>query len=83
MAQAIALYGMVMAVVSANALHGDANLYKGFLQSGTGLRVGSNGLVASFAISILSSSSVPGMTKQPWLFVGMVTILTLAEVLSL
>uniref|UniRef100_A0A2K6TAI6 V-type proton ATPase proteolipid subunit n=1 Tax=Saimiri boliviensis boliviensis TaxID=39432 RepID=A0A2K6TAI6_SAIBB len=72
MAGIIAIYGLVVAVLIANSLNDDISLYRSFLQLGAGLSVGLSGLAVGFAIGI-----------QPRLFVGMILILTFAEVLGL
>uniref|UniRef100_A0A8C3LQR1 V-type proton ATPase proteolipid subunit n=1 Tax=Chrysolophus pictus TaxID=9089 RepID=A0A8C3LQR1_CHRPC len=82
MAGIIAIYGLVVAVLIANALH-HITLFKSFLQLGAGLSVGLSGLAAGFAIGIVGDAGVRGTAQQPRLFVGMILILIFAEVLGL
>uniref|UniRef100_A0A8C0VKT3 V-type proton ATPase proteolipid subunit n=15 Tax=Passeriformes TaxID=9126 RepID=A0A8C0VKT3_CYACU len=83
MAGIIAIYGLVVAVLIANALSPDITLFKSFLQLGAGLSVGLSGLAAGFAIGIVGDAGVRGTAQQPRLFVGMILILIFAEVLGL
>ncbi|KYO32445.1 putative N-acetylglucosamine-6-phosphate deacetylase [Alligator mississippiensis] len=83
MAGIIAIYGLVVAVLIANALSSTITLYKSFLQLGAGLSVGLSGLAAGFAIGIVGDAGVRGTAQQPRLFVGMILILIFAEVLGL
>lgn len=83
MAGIIAIYGLVVAVLIANALSAEITLFKSFLQLGAGLSVGLSGLAAGFAIGIVGDAGVRGTAQQPRLFVGMILILIFAEVLGL
>ncbi|XP_074961974.1 V-type proton ATPase 16 kDa proteolipid subunit c isoform X1 [Phalacrocorax aristotelis] len=83
MAGIIAIYGLVVAVLIANALSPSITLFKSFLQLGAGLSVGLSGLAAGFAIGIVGDAGVRGTAQQPRLFVGMILILIFAEVLGL
>ncbi|XP_065500948.1 V-type proton ATPase 16 kDa proteolipid subunit c [Caloenas nicobarica] len=83
MAGIIAIYGLVVAVLIANALSSSITLFKSFLQLGAGLSVGLSGLAAGFAIGIVGDAGVRGTAQQPRLFVGMILILIFAEVLGL
>ncbi|KAL9835894.1 V-type proton ATPase 16 kDa proteolipid subunit c isoform 1-T1 [Geothlypis trichas] len=83
MAGIIAIYGLVVAVLIANALSPEITLFKSFLQLGAGLSVGLSGLAAGFAIGIVGDAGVRGTAQQPRLFVGMILILIFAEVLGL
>ncbi|OXB59282.1 hypothetical protein ASZ78_007803 [Callipepla squamata] len=83
MAGIIAIYGLVVAVLIANALSPTITLFKSFLQLGAGLSVGLSGLAAGFAIGIVGDAGVRGTAQQPRLFVGMILILIFAEVLGL
>uniref|UniRef100_A0A8B9BHE2 V-type proton ATPase proteolipid subunit n=1 Tax=Anser brachyrhynchus TaxID=132585 RepID=A0A8B9BHE2_9AVES len=69
MAGIIAIYGLVVAVLIANALSPSITLFKSFLQLGAGLSVGLSGLAAGFAIGIVGDAGVRGTAQQPRLFV--------------
>lgn len=56
MAQIIAIYGLVVAVVITNSLTEKMALYTGFVQLGAGLAVGLCGLAAGFAIGIVGDA---------------------------
>ncbi|XP_074148041.1 V-type proton ATPase 16 kDa proteolipid subunit c-like [Sminthopsis crassicaudata] len=83
MAGIIAIYGLVVAVLIANAVSPGISLFKSFLHLGAGLSVGLSGLAAGFAIGIVGDSGVWGSAQQPRLFVGMILVLIFAEVLGL
>ncbi|KAK3313553.1 V-ATPase proteolipid subunit C-like domain-containing protein [Apodospora peruviana] len=83
MAQVLAIYGLVAAVILSNSLFENLSLFAGFLQLGAGLAVGLCGLAAGFAIGIVGDAGVRASTQQPRLYTGMVLLLILAEVLGL
>jgi len=87
MAGIIAIYGLVVAALIANAVKeggpGGYKLFHGFLHLGAGLSVGLSGLAAGFAIGVVGDAGVRGTAQQPRLFVGMILILIFAEVLGL
>lgn len=85
MAGIVAIYGLVVAAVIANAIKAPPSytLYQGFLHMGAGLTVGLSGLAAGFAIGVVGDAGVRGIAQQPRLFVGMILILIFAEVLGL
>lgn len=84
MAGIIAIYGLVVAVLIANAIDDKTyTLYKSFVHLGAGLSVGLSGLAAGYAIGIVGDAGVRGTAQQPRLFVGMILILIFAEVLGL
>ncbi|XP_068120853.1 V-type proton ATPase 16 kDa proteolipid subunit c-like [Hyperolius riggenbachi] len=83
MADIIAIYGLVVAVLIANNILPAIPLYKSFLHLGAGLSVGLSGLASGFAIGIVGAAGVRGTAQQPRLFVGMILILIFAEVLGL
>lgn len=56
MAQILSVYGIVAAVIIANALKEKMALYTGFMQFGAGLAVGLCGMAAGFAIGIVGDS---------------------------
>jgi len=84
MAGVIGIYGLIIAVIIANAV--DQNTYtsyKGFAHLGSGLSVGLSGLAAGMAIGIVGDAGVRATAQQPKLFVGMILILIFAEALGL
>ncbi|XP_065210657.1 V-type proton ATPase 16 kDa proteolipid subunit c-like [Planococcus citri] len=85
MAGIIAIYGLIVAILILNDIHGPEkySLYRGFLHLGSGLSVGFSGLAAGFAIGIVGDAGVRGTAQQPRLYVGMILILIFAEVLGL
>ncbi|KAJ1335137.1 V-type H+-transporting ATPase proteolipid subunit [Microdochium nivale] len=83
MAQILAIYGLVAAVIIAGDLDEYMPLHQGFLQFGAGISVGLCGMAAGFAIGIIGDAGVRASTQQPRLYVGMVLILIFAEVLGL
>lgn len=84
MAGIIAIYGLVVAVLIANAINDKTyTLYRSFVHLGAGLSVGLSGLAAGYAIGIVGDAGVRGTAQQPRLFVGMILILIFAEVLGL
>ncbi|KAH7038151.1 V-ATPase proteolipid subunit C-like domain-containing protein, partial [Microdochium trichocladiopsis] len=83
MAQILAIYGLVSAVIISGDLDPYLPLHQGFLQLGAGISVGLCGLAAGFSIGIIGDAGVRASTQQPRLYVGMVLILIFAEVLGL
>jgi len=84
MAGIIAIYGLVVAALIANALDPkEYTLFQSYVHLGAGLSVGLSGLAAGFAIGIVGDAGVRGTAQQPRLFVGMILILIFAEVLGL
>jgi len=85
MAGIIAIYGLVVAALVANAIKAPPNysLYQSFVHLGAGLSVGLSGCAAGYAIGIVGDCGVRGTAQQPRLFVGMILILIFAEVLGL
>ncbi|KAI9296831.1 V-type ATPase [Neoconidiobolus thromboides FSU 785] len=83
MAGIIAIYGLVVAVMSSGSLNAQMPLYNGFIILAAGLSVGFSGLAAGFAIGIVGDAGVRAIAQQPRLFVGMILILIFAEVLGL
>lgn len=82
----IAIYGLVVSVLIANAISNPAqgySVYKGFLHFGAGLSVGLSGVGSGIAIGIVGDAGVRGTAQQQKLFVGMILILIFAEVLGL
>jgi V-type H+-transporting ATPase 16kDa proteolipid subunit len=95
----IAVYALVIAVLTASAINPDQNyaLFTAFLHLAAGLSVGGSGLAAGYAISIVgdmvgnidlgeSSDDEQGVRsymQESRIFVGMVLILIFAEVLGL
>ncbi|XP_021573422.1 V-type proton ATPase 16 kDa proteolipid subunit-like [Carlito syrichta] len=65
MADIIAIYGLVVAVLIANSLNDGINLYRSFHQLGAGLSVDLSGLAAGFAIGIVGDTGVRGTAQQP------------------
>lgn len=85
MAGIIAIYGLVVAALVANAIKPppDYSLYESFNHLGAGLSVGLSGVGAGYAIGVVGDAGVRGTAQQPRLFVGMILILIFAEVLGL
>ncbi|KAJ9077653.1 vacuolar ATPase V0 domain subunit c [Entomophthora muscae] len=83
MAGIIAIYGLVVSVLSANSLKANMSLFSGFIVLASGLSVGLSGLAAGFAIGIVGDAGVRAIAQQPRLFVGVILILIFAEVLGL
>ncbi|VDP09645.1 unnamed protein product [Soboliphyme baturini] len=85
MAGIIAIYGLVVAVIIAQAVKQvpEYTLFNGFCGFGAGVAVGLSGLAAGYAIGVVGDAGVRGTAQQPRLFVGMILILIFAEVLGL
>ncbi|KAL5012051.1 hypothetical protein ScPMuIL_010602 [Solemya velum] len=83
MAGIIAIYGLVVAALIANAITEEYTMFKSLTHFGAGLSVGLSGLAAGFAIGVVGDAGVRGTAQQPRLFVGMILILIFAEVLGL
>ncbi|KAL7750283.1 vacuolar ATPase V0 domain subunit c [Sorochytrium milnesiophthora] len=83
MAGIIAIYGLVVSVLTIGNLKQGMSLFDGFTGLGAGLSVGLSGLAAGFAIGIVGDAGVRGSGQQPRLFIGMILILIFAEVLGL
>ncbi|KAI8801683.1 V-ATPase proteolipid subunit C-like domain-containing protein [Cladochytrium replicatum] len=84
MAGIIAVYGLVVAVLTANSLPPtNYSAFTGYVHLASGLATGFSGIAAGYAIGIVGDACVRGYMYQPKLFVGMVLILIFAEVLGL
>jgi len=83
-AGALAVYGLIIAVIISGNLSADIYpLKKGFLDLGAGLTVGLCGMAAGMAIGVIGDAGVRGFGQQPRLYVGMVLVLIFAEALGL
>ena len=82
MAAILAIYGLVVSVMIANAMKPDTHLFTAFVHLGAGLSVGISALGAGFAIGITGDASVRGVSQQPRLFVSMMLIQIFSEVLG-
>ena len=56
MAQVLAVYGVVVAVIISNDLREGMALYAAMLQFGAGLSVGISGLAAGFAVGVVGDA---------------------------
>lgn len=83
----IAVYGLVIAVLIANALNPPPtqtqSLYAGFMHLASGLSVGLAGLAAGYTIGIVGDAGVRSYMLQSRVYVGMILILIFGEVLGL
>ncbi|XP_022670133.1 V-type proton ATPase 16 kDa proteolipid subunit-like [Varroa jacobsoni] len=82
MAGILAIYGLVVAVLIANAIKEHYKLYTGFMHLGAGLAVGLCSMAAGIVIGIVGDCGVRAMVHQPRMFLGMMIILVFAEVLG-
>lgn len=89
MAGVLGIYGLIIAVIIANAVtppEGGQPAYSYFSATahfGGGVACGLSGLAAGLAIGITGDSMTRASAEQPKLFVGMVLILIFAEALGL
>jgi V-type H+-transporting ATPase proteolipid subunit len=85
MAGIIGVYGLVVAVLIANALDPskEYTLFAGCVHLASGLATGLCGIGAGYAIGMVGDAGVRSFIYQPKMFVGMVLILIFAEVLGL
>ncbi|KAJ5182807.1 Vacuolar ATPase proteolipid subunit c [Penicillium capsulatum] len=81
----IAVYGLVIAVLIAQAVNpGFAmSLYTGFMHLAAGLSVGLSGVAAGYTIGIVGDAGVRAYMQQSRVYVGMILILIFGEVLGL
>eukprot|EP00324_Dicrateria_rotunda_P004167 CAMPEP_0206163464 /NCGR_PEP_ID=MMETSP1474-20131121/11427_1 /ASSEMBLY_ACC=CAM_ASM_001110 /TAXON_ID=97495 /ORGANISM="Imantonia sp., Strain RCC918" /LENGTH=167 /DNA_ID=CAMNT_0053565971 /DNA_START=32 /DNA_END=535 /DNA_ORIENTATION=- len=89
MAGVLGIYGLIIAVIIANAVTGvEAGMpsysqFSAMAHFGGGLACGLSGLAAGMAIGIVGDGMARAAAEQPKLFVGMVLILIFAEALGL
>ena len=89
MAGVLGIYGLIIAVIIANAVHGVESgrpaygFFSAMAHFGGGIACGLSGLAAGLAIGIVGDSLTRASAEQPKLFVGMVLILIFAEALGL
>ncbi|CAG8115265.1 unnamed protein product [Penicillium salamii] len=81
----IAVYGLVVAVLIAQAVGPTTNmsLYTGFMHLGAGLSVGLTGVAAGYTIGVVGDAGVRAYMQQSRVYVGMILILIFGEVLGL
>ncbi|KAJ5317540.1 hypothetical protein N7499_002127 [Penicillium canescens] len=81
----IAVYGLVIAVLIAQAVGPDTNmsLYTGFMHLAAGTSVGLTGVAAGYTIGIVGDAGVRAYMQQSRVYVGMILILIFGEVLGL
>ncbi|KAJ5280133.1 vacuolar ATPase proteolipid subunit c [Penicillium angulare] len=85
----IAVYGLVIAVLIAQALRpGEGNemfgsLYESIMHLAAGLSVGLTGLAAGYTIGTVGDAGVRAYMQQSRVYVGMILILIFGEVLGL
>ena len=89
MAGVLGIYGLIIAVIIANAVSGvdggrpAYGQFSAMAHFGGGLACGLSGLAAGMAIGVVGDSLTRASAEQPKLFVGMVLILIFAEALGL
>ena len=85
MAGILGIYGLIVAVILAQKLNGDAPLLvkKGYQYLGSGLCCGLTSFAAGIAIGIGGEAGVRALGQQEKIFVGMMLILIFAEALGL
>ena len=89
MAGILGIYGLIIAVIIANAVSGvdggrpAYGQFSAMAHFGGGLACGLSGLAAGMAIGVVGDSLTRASAEQPKLFVGMVLILIFAEALGL
>merc|ERR1712134_206781 len=86
MAGVLGIYGLIVAVLLASSITGDAYGYasfSGYAGLSAGLCCGMAGLSAGIAIGIVGDAGVRANARQPKLFVGVILILIFAEALGL
>jgi len=82
MAAILAIYGLVISVVIANAMSPETHIFTAFVHLGGGLSVGIASLGAGFAIGITGDAGVRGAVQQPRIFMGMMLLQIFSEVLG-
>ena len=92
MAGVLGIYGLIIAVIIADAVrpssdggrgYSDCTAYTGFAHLASGLCCGLSGLSAGIAIGIVGDGAVRAVAQQRKVYVGMVLILIFAEALGL
>merc|ERR1712216_476961 len=86
MAGVLGIYGLIVAVLLASGIKGEAYGYasfSGYAGLSAGLCCGMAGLSAGIAIGIVGDAGVRANAQQPKLFVGVILILIFAEALGL
>jgi len=89
MAGVLGIYGLIIAVIIANAVAGVEQgkpaygYFSAVAHFGGGIACGLSGLAAGLAIGIVGDTLTRASAEQPKLFVGMVLILIFAEALGL
>merc|ERR1711985_172610 len=86
MAGVLGIYGLIVAVLLASGIKGEAYGYasfSGYAGLSAGLCCGMAGLSAGIAIGIVGDAGVRANARQPKLFVGVILILIFAEALGL
>merc|ERR1711985_186556 len=86
MAGVLGIYGLIVAVLLASGIKGEAYGYasfSGYAGLSAGLCCGMAGLSAGIAIGIVGDAGVRSNARQPKLFVGVILILIFAEALGL
>merc|ERR1712134_88211 len=86
MAGVLGIYGLIVAVLLASGIKGEAYgyaSYSGYSALAAGLCCGMAGLSAGIAIGIVGDAGVRANARQPKLFVGVILILIFAEALGL
>merc|ERR1712147_160521 len=86
MAGVLGIYGLIVAVLLASGIKGEAYGYasfSGYAGLSAGLCCGMTGLSAGIAIGIVGDAGVRANARQPKLFVGVILILIFAEALGL
>merc|ERR1711998_662464 len=86
MAGVLGIYGLIVAVLLASGIKGEAYGYasfSGYAGLSAGLCCGIAGLSAGIAIGIVGDAGVRANARQPKLFVGVILILIFAEALGL
>ncbi|CAI7657992.1 unnamed protein product [Penicillium bialowiezense] len=81
----IAVYGLVIAVLIAQAVGPTTNmsLYTGFMHLAAGMSVGLTGVAAGYTIGVVGDAGVRAYMQQSRVYVGMILILIFGEVLGL
>ncbi|EEA23960.1 vacuolar ATPase proteolipid subunit [Talaromyces pinophilus] len=83
----IAVYGLVVAVLIANAMNPppgqNTSLYTSFMHLASGLSVGLAGIAAGYTIGVVGDAGVRSYMQQSRVYVGMILILIFGEVLGL
>jgi V-type H+-transporting ATPase 16kDa proteolipid subunit len=82
MAAILAIYGLVVSVMIANAMGPETHMFTAFVHLGSGLAVGIASLGAGFAIGITGDAGVRGSVQQPKVYMGMMLLQIFSEVLG-